>query len=294
MFEAEVDKYRVPYDGTFRVADFPTRVESVPSGRLKDRLKIQVERIATAQKRLYADDRYAILLVFQAMDAAGKDSTIRHALSGVNPAWCHVVSFKKPTTTELDHDFLWRSSCALPERGRIGVFNRSHYEEVLVVRVHPEILKYQRLPDAHADTAFWEERLRSIESHERHLAANGTIILKFWLNVSRREQAKRFLDRLENPDKQWKFQTADVDESEHWPAYMQAYEAALNATSRPWAPWYAIPADHKPYMRYRVARTIADTLESLDASFPTPEASEKAEHDRQHMRLTHWLDNGDG
>ena len=288
MFDAPVEKYRVPYDGSFRLSAAPTVTDGASTNKLRKKLAEETERIATAQRRLYADNRYAVLLVFQAMDAAGKDSTIRHVLSGVNPAWCHVTSFKKPNTIELDHDFLWRTTRALPERGRIGVFNRSHYEEVLVVRVHPHLLKYQRLPFGEPGPAFWTERMDSIATHERHLAANGTIILKFWLNVSRREQTNRFLDRLETPSKQWKFASADLDEAEHWDAYMAAYEEALNATSRPWAPWYAIPADDKPYMRYRVARTVADTLESLDANFPTPEASQRELHNEQLKRLRAW------
>ncbi|MEM1263390.1 MAG: PPK2 family polyphosphate kinase [Pseudomonadota bacterium] len=292
MFDAKVDKYRVPYDGSFRIDDTRTDVRDRHPDDLRKRLKEEVRRIADIQKRIYADNRYAILLVFQAMDAAGKDSTIRAALSGLDPAWSQLTAFKKPSAKELEHDFLWRTSCALPERGRIGIFNRSHYEEVLVVRVNPGLLRYQRLPDDEPHQAFWDERLASIAAHERHLAVNGTVILKFFLNVSRKEQTQRFLDRLETPSKQWKFSTGDLDEAEHWPKYMHAYEEALRATSRPWAPWYAIPADDKPYMRYRVARTIAITLESLDTRYPPPDPNEIADHPAHRERLQRWLDDG--
>jgi PPK2 family polyphosphate:nucleotide phosphotransferase len=194
-----------------------------------------------------------MLLVFQAMDAAGKDSTIRAVMEGINPAGCQVFSFKQPTSRDLDHDFLWRTSCSLPERGRIGIFNRSYYEEVLIVRVHPEILESQKLPDSVTLDTIWEERFESIRDLERPLARNGTIILKFWLNVSKEEQKARFLSRLEVPEKQWKFSNSDVRERRFWDDYMQVYEASLNATSRPWAPWYAIPADNKP-LRPRLHR----------------------------------------
>ena len=202
------------------------------------------------------------------MDAAGKDSTIRSVMSGINPEGCQVFSFKKPSTTELDHDFLWRTNKSLPERGRIGIFNRSYYEEVLVVRVHPEILNYQNLPDAIEYKNIWQERYESIQDMEKHLARNGTIILKFWLNVSKDEQKNRFISRIDTQEKQWKWSSADLKERAHWDEYMQAYEEALNATSKPWAPWYAIPADDKPYMRYSVAKIVKKSLESLDLKYP--------------------------
>ncbi len=272
MFEAPSNDHRVSYDGSFSVADAPTRIDRDGHDD-KQALKSEVKRIAELQQKLYADDRYSLLLVFQAMDAAGKDSTIRAILSGVNPAGCHVTSFKKPSDKELDHDFLWRTTKAMPERGRIGVFNRSHYEEVLVVRVRPEILGYQKLPERAQETEnVWNERLESIADQEKHLARNGTVILKFWLNVSREEQHSRFKARLDDPNKHWKFSEGDLDESEEWDAYMQAYESALNATSTPWAPWYAIPADSKRYMRYRVANIVADTLESLPLRYPAADA----------------------
>jgi PPK2 family polyphosphate:nucleotide phosphotransferase len=219
------------------------------------------------------------------MDAAGKDSTIRAVLSGVNPAGCEVYSFKRPSTEELDHDFLWRTACRLPQRGRIGVFNRSHYEEVLVAKVHPEFLDAQRLPGGKRGAQFWAQRYESIRDHEKHLARNGTVILKFWLNVSKEEQRSRFLARLNEPEKNWKFEAADVAERAHWPAYMKAYEDALNETSRPWAPWYAIPADNKPYMRAAVADIIVRTLQSLNLQYPTPGKEEKAQFSALRKRL---------
>ena len=235
---------------------------------------------------LYAHDRYAILLIFQAMDAAGKDSTIRSVMSGINPAGCQVFSFKQPTPEELDHDFLWRSAKRLPERGRIGIFNRSYYEEVLVVRVHPEYLKTQKLPDDVDLKNIWQQRYASICDHEKHLARNGTIILKFWLNVSKAEQRRRFLARIDEPRKNWKFSAADVDERKFWRDYMAAYEAAINATSRPWAPWYAIPADDKPFMRLCVAEIIAQCLQKLKLKYPTVGAREKARFAELRVMLT--------
>ena len=226
---------------------------------------------------LAAGDRHAVLLVFQAMDAAGKDSTIRAVMQGVDPSGCQVYSFKKPSSLELDHDFLWRTTVRLPERGRIGIFNRSQYEEVLVVRVHPGILKSQQLPAELSLDNVWQERFQSIREQEEHLARNGTVILKFWLNVSKEEQKRRFLARLDDPDRNWKFEPRDVVERRHWDAYMNAYEEALNATSRPWAPWYAIPADNKRYMRARVAEIIVETLESIGLEYPSPTPEERAE-----------------
>jgi len=222
------------------------------------------------QRVLAAGDRNAVLLVFQAMDAAGKDSTIRAVLRGVDPSGCQVFTFKKPSNLELDHDFLWRTTCRLPERGRIGIFNRSQYEEVLVVRVHPSILGNQKLPEQSNLNTIWDERLTSIRDQEEHLARNGTVILKFWLNVSKDEQKRRLLARLDDPAKNWKFEMGDLVERRHWDDYMQAYQDALNATSRPWAPWYAIPADNKSYMRARVADIIIDALQSIGLRYPQP------------------------
>lgn len=276
MFQADLHPYLVPFDGGFEVADAPTTPnEDVSDSKAwKKKLKDEKERLGRWQHKLYADDRYAVLVVFQAMDAAGKDSTIRHVLTGINPAGVRVTSFKRPSTTELNHDFLWRGVLALPERGEVGVFNRSYYEEVLVVRVHPGILDSQRLPQPIGEN-IWANRYRSIVDHERHIAEQGTVVLKFWLNVSKEEQRKRFLKRIERPNKRWKFNAGDVDEREHWDAYMSAYESCLNATSRPWAPWYAIPADDKPFMRWQVAELINRAFAQLDVDFPTlgPEAT---------------------
>ncbi len=275
MFEAPASPYLVPFDGSFRVADAPTIGNR--SLRNKRRLKKAVDELDKQQKALYAANRHALLLVFQGMDAAGKDSTIRAVMEGINPAGCQVFSFKKPSENELDHDFLWRTSRSLPERGRIGIFNRSQYEEVLVVRVHPEYLDYQRLPDPVDLDRIWDERYESIRDQEKHLARNGTVILKFWLNLSKAEQKRRFLDRLDTPEKQWKFNPGDIRERQFWDDYMAAFEAALNATSRPWAPWYAIPADHKPYMRATIAELIVAALESLGLEYPQPSPEDRSQ-----------------
>jgi len=233
-------------------------------------LRKQVERTSELQDILYADDRYALLLIFQAMDAAGKDGAIKHVMSGVNPQGCQVASFKQPSSLELDHDFLWRTALHLPERGRIGIFNRSYYEEVLVVRVHPEYLSAQRLPDADPDSAdFWKGRLRSIRDHEAHLHRNGTRILKFFLHVSREEQRRRFLARIDEPEKNWKFNRGDVEERSHWEGYMRAYERAMAATSTADSPWYVIPADDKLNARLLISQAINGTLEALELSYPS-------------------------
>ena len=265
---APPSEFLVPFDGSLRVGNAPPAPPTkAPKAELETQRKGRTLEIRDLQRKLYADDRYSVLFVFQAMDAGGKDSTIRSVFTGVNPAGFQVSSFKAPSNEELDHDFLWRIARRLPERGRIGVFNRSHYEEVLVVRVHPEFLEGQRLPSYELRT-IWAERFESIRSFERHLADNGTIIVKFFLNVSLEEQKKRFLRRIDQPSKNWKFNSGDVRERERWPDYMRAFEEALNATSRPWAPWYAIPADSKPFMRLQVARIVQDTLESLRVDFP--------------------------
>jgi PPK2 family polyphosphate:nucleotide phosphotransferase len=271
MFEAVSSPYLVPFDGTFQVGEAPTAPPgSGPSGKsARKALKNRIAELDELQRMLAAQDRYSVLLVFQAMDAAGKDGTIRAVMRGINPAGVQVFSFKRPTPLEIDHDFLWRSAIRLPERGRIGIFNRSYYEEVLVVRVHPGILEGQRLPYPIDANAIWGERFESIRDHEKHLARNGTVILKFWLNVSRDEQKRRFLDRIDEPEKNWKFSAGDVDEREHWKAYMNAYQEALNATSRSWAPWYAIPADDKAFMRLAVAEVVCRTLSSLALAYPT-------------------------
>ena len=275
MFEAPESPYLVPFDGSFRVATTSTKPQTNGRPHKGKHRRKRTEQLNMLQRVLAAGDRHAVLLVFQAMDAAGKDSTIRSVMQGVDPSGCQVFSFKKPSSLELDHDFLWRTTCRLPERGRIGIFNRSQYEEVLVVRVHPEILGYQKLPgDLNLET-IWDDRLTSIQQQEEHLARNGTVILKFWLNVSRDEQKRRFLARLDNADKNWKFEPRDVVERRHWDAYMDAYEEALNTTSRPWAPWYAIPADNKPYMRGCVADIIISTLRSIGLRYPEPTARDR-------------------
>lgn len=256
---------RVPFGGSFRAKDAPTRMEWPDAD---ERLAAAIATIDKLQRKLYADDRYALLLVFQATDAAGKDGTIRAVMSGVDPTGCRVHAFKAPSADELDHDFLWRVARELPERGQIGVFNRSHYEEVLTVRVHPHLLEAQRLPRHEHD--LFDERLESIRDFERHLYRNGTILLKFWLNVSRDEQRERLIARIDDADARWKFQAGDVAERRHWTEHLDAYESALNATSRTWAPWYAVPADHKPTMRAMVAEIVAQTLGALPLRWPRP------------------------
>lgn len=275
-------KYRVAPDQEFIVSECPTSPPNdAPSKKsLKSELKDLVEELDDLQRVLYADDRFSLLLVFQAMDAAGKDSTIRSVLSGVNPQGCQVYSFKKPSKEELEHDFLWRTAKSLPERGRIGVFNRSYYEETLVVRVHPEYLGGQRIQIPENLDDLWEERYRAIREHERHLAHNGTVILKFWLNVSKDEQKNRFLDRLQNPEKNWKFEAGDIAERGHWDEYMHAYEKMIQATSTDYAPWHAIPADDKPYMRAQVAKIITEKLKSLGLRYPEVAEKEKADFAR--------------
>jgi PPK2 family polyphosphate:nucleotide phosphotransferase len=272
MFEAPPSKYLVPFDGSFRVATSSTDADLVDEKANERRLRKSIKRLDKLQRVLHASDCFSVLLVFQAMDAAGKDSTIRAVMRGINPAGCQVFNFKRPSSREIDHDFLWRTSKRMPERGRIGIFNRSHYEEVLIVRVHPSILENQKLPWPIDSETVWDDRLQSIRDHEQHLARNGTIILKFWLNVSREEQKRRFLSRLDEPEKNWKFEYGDVVERRHWDSYMDAYEAALNATSTPWAPWFAIPANDKPYMRATVAETVVDALASLDLNYPEADA----------------------
>ena len=247
--------------------------------RAKKFLKARIEELAEAQERLYADDRHALLIVFQARDAAGKDSTIEHVMSGINPQGCQVVSFKAPTKHELDHNYLWRCCIALPERGRIGIFNRSYYEEVLVVRVNPELLEYQRLPDYCMSDNIWQERYEDINAFERHLHRNGTTILKFFLNVSKEEQKQRFLDRINEPDKNWKFSFGDLDVRKSWDAYSEAYEEMIRHTSTSWAPWYVIPADHKPVMRALVSHVITRTVLDLGLEFPSLSADELARLD---------------
>jgi PPK2 family polyphosphate:nucleotide phosphotransferase len=277
MHEPPDSPYLVPFDGSFRVADAPTRPPSDAPHKKERRKRLAhlVGELDALQRVLYANDRHAVLLVFQAMDAAGKDGTIRAVLSGVNPAGCQVMSFKQPSSEELDHDFLWRTARRLPERGRIGVFNRSYYEEVLVVRVHPGYLDAQRLPKSPGLDELWRTRYGSIRDHEKHLARNGTLVLKFWLNVSREEQRERFIKRIDEPEKNWKFSVGDVKERAHWDHYMLAYEEALAATSRSWAPWYAIPADSKSYARMCVAEIVVHALKLLALDYPKLDPAER-------------------
>ena len=236
-----------------------------------------VAELSELQEKLYAQDKWAVLLIFQAMDAAGKDGTIKHVMSGVNPQGCDVHSFKAPSAEELDHDFLWRTNIALPERGRIGIFNRSYYEETLVVRVHPEFLEHQKLPPHLVTKHLWKERFEDINAYERYLTRNGVVIRKFFLHVSREEQKRRFLSRLEEPQKNWKFSQADAAEREHWADYMHAYEQTIRHTATPHAPWYVVPADNKWFTRLVVADIIVDTLKSLDLAFPKVDAAQRKE-----------------
>ena len=281
-----IERLRVTPGKKFRLSKLDTgwaltkELEQLGEEETKDRaadlLKQNLADLAAAQDLLYADDRYSLLLIFQAMDAAGKDGTIKHVMSGVNPQGCQVYSFKQPSAEELDHNFLWRCMRCLPERGRIGIFNRSYYEEVLVVKVHPEILAQQKLPPGKRGKSFWETRYDDINAFERHLVRNGTRILKFFLNVSKEVQKERFLERIDSPEKNWKFAVGDVAERAHWDEYMQAYEDALIATSTEDAPWYVIPADHKWATRAIVADIITATLKSMDLSYPTPNAAQLA------------------
>ena len=231
-------------------------------------LREHVARLSSLQQLLYASNRYAVLIIFQAMDAAGKDGAIKHVMSGVNPQGCQVFSFKHPTATELQHDFLWRTMRDLPERGRIGIFNRSYYEDVLIVRVHPEILRGEGLPPPVDENTIWQDRYRSITGLERHLHANGTRIMKFFLHLSKEEQRKRFIRRIDKPEKNWKLDSGDVEERKYWDAYMKAYENCLAATSTSHAPWYVVPADDKKNARLIVSRIIVETLRGLDMQYP--------------------------
>jgi len=288
MFTPITSPYLVPFEQEHVPARFDTRLPEDAPGKkaCKASLAKETERLDELQHRLYAEDRRSLLLLFQAMDAAGKDSTIRAVMSGVDPSGCQVFSFKQPSREELDHDFLWRSSRCLPERGRIGIFNRSYYEETLVVRVHPEFLQPQRIEIPENLEELWQQRFEAIRHYEKHLADNGTVIVKFWLNVGREEQRRRFLSRLDEAEKHWKFSIADVQERQHWDAYMLAYREALTATSRPWAPWYAIPADDKHFMRWQVARLVRKTLERMDPRFPEvdAEAATRFAEMRRHLK----------
>ena len=272
--------FRVPAGKKVRLDHWPTLAKPVYKSKKEyaELLQAQVEELSALQRLQYASDRYAVLLIFQAMDAAGKDGAIRHVMSGVNPQGCQVFSFKHPSPEELDHDFLWRTTRSLPERGRIGIFNRSYYEEVLIVRVHPEILRSQGLPDHFLDeNSIWQSRYRSIIDLESHLYRNGTRVIKFFLHLSKEEQRKRFLERIDDPDKNWKFSAADVEERKFWNQYMKAYEACLSATSTKQAPWYVVPADDKENARLIVSQVILDVFNGLKMTYPRPTAQHRRE-----------------
>jgi len=284
MAKKTLDQLKIEPGEKFRIRDhsadwLPEAVKDLDKGERKKRAEAMLEEnrreLAEAQELLYADGSHSVLIVFQAMDAAGKDGTIRHVMSGVNPQGCTVSSFKVPSATELSHNYLWRYSMALPARGMIGIFNRSYYEEVLVVKVHPEILERADLPAENVHKNIWKHRYEDINNFEQHLARNGTTILKFFLNVSKEEQRARFLERLEEPDKNWKFSSGDIVERGFWDDYMAAFEDAINATSTPWAPWYVIPADRKWAMRAAVSDIITTTIKDLPLAYPTVPDEEK-------------------
>jgi len=280
----QIEKYVRPFCITkgkdFRLKDFDpgdTCGLKMDKGQAAELLQRGTAWLTEEQEMLYAQDRWSVLLVFQAMDAAGKDGTIKHVMSGVNPQGCQVFSFKQPSREDLDHDFMWRYAKCLPERGRIGIFNRSYYEEVLIVRVHEEILKRQRLPPSLVSKRIWDERLADIVHFEDYLTRQGTIILKFFLNVSRKEQKNRFMERLDKPKKHWKFSASDVYERKFWPDYMHAFEEAIRATASKHAPWYVVPADNKWFTRLLVAAAIVAAVEELDLTFPQVDAKKKKE-----------------
>jgi PPK2 family polyphosphate:nucleotide phosphotransferase len=273
--------YRVDKPRRFRLRDCdPADTAGIGDEHKKiarEMLQFGVQLLSEMQDKLYAQDRWSLLLVFQAMDAAGKDGTIKHVMSGVNPQGCEVHSFKAPSEEELDHDYLWRSMRCLPRRGNIGIFNRSYYEEVLVVRVHDGILKTQKLPPALVGKNIWSERYEDINAFEHYLARNGTVIRKFFLNVSKKEQKRRFLERLNEPEKNWKFSGADIRERAYWNEYMAAYEDAIRQTSTPWAPWYVVPADNKWFTRLLVSAAIIDALAGLALDYPEVDAAKRAD-----------------
>jgi len=289
-----IERFRVPPGKSLHLKDHDTgwaqtkELKELGKHTVKQRaqtvLEKNIQNLAEAQQLLYADNRYAILVILQAMDAAGKDGTIKHVMSGVNPQGCQVFSFKQPSAEELDHNFLWRCMKRLPERGRIGIFNRSYYEDVLVVKVHPELLN-PHLPPPRRGKAFWKTRYQDINAFERHLTRNGTVILKFFLHVSKEEQKQRFLDRLNEAEKNWKFSASDVAERAFWDQYQQAYEEALTATSTRWAPWYVVPADNKWVTRAVVADVVTTTIRSLDLSYPKVTAQQRRALDDARRQL---------
>jgi PPK2 family polyphosphate:nucleotide phosphotransferase len=286
------DDFRVAEGKSVHLGKWPTKVKPVYKSKddYQEMLGDHVQRLDGLQRRLYASNQYAVLLIFQAMDAAGKDGAIRHVMSGINPQGCQVFSFKHPSPAELAHDFLWRTTRDLPERGKIGIFNRSYYEEVLIARVHPEILEAENLP--HSGKHVWDRRFRAINDLERHLHDNGTCIIKFFLHLSKEEQRKRFLARIDDPDKNWKFSAQDLEERKFWEDYMRAYEACLSATSSKKAPWYIVPADDKQNARLIVSQVIRDTLAGLDLRYPPTGAKQRRELQVIRKRLMKESDEG--
>jgi len=280
--------YRVDDPESFRLKDWDpadTNNLDIQKDEAKDLLEEGVKRLSELQERLYAQDRWAVLLIFQAMDAAGKDSVIKHVMRGVNPQGCDVHSFKQPSQEELDHDFMWRTSGRLPERGRIGIFNRSYYEEVLVVRVHPGLLEKEKMPAELVTKDIWKERSKDIRAFERYLARNGTLILKFFLHVSKEEQKRRFLERIDEPTKNWKFAMGDVEERKLWDQYMEAYEDMIRNTSRPEAPWHVVPADNKWFTRLVVAAEVVEALDRLGLKYPTVTGSARSDLEKARQIL---------
>ncbi len=287
--------FRVRPGKKVKLTDWPTKVEPFCSSKkeYQELLEGHVEKLSSLQRLLYASNRYAVLLTFQGMDAAGKDGAIRHVMSGVNPQGCQVSSFKQPSADELEHDFLWRTTLRLPERGQIGIFNRSYYEEVLVVRVHPEILRSQGLPEELRDEkTIWDERYRSIVDLESHLYRNGTRTIKVFLHLSREEQRKRFLERIDDPEKNWKFSLADIQERKYWKHYMKAYEACLKATSTADAPWYVVPADDKENARLIVSQIVLDGLSGLKMGYPKTTAKHRRELESIRKQLANPHESG--
>jgi PPK2 family polyphosphate:nucleotide phosphotransferase len=288
MGKIDAGSFRAKPGETVKLADWPTRTEPVYQSKkdYRKQLARHVKQLSKLQNLLYATNQYALLLIFQAMDAAGKDGAIKHVMSGVNPQGCQVFSFKHPSEEELDHDFLWRTTKCLPERGRIGIFNRSYYEEVLVVRVHPGILHAENIPEELLDQkGLWEKRYRSMTDLEDHLHRNGTRVLKFFLHLSKEEQRKRFLERIEKPSKNWKFSAQDLEERKYWNDYTRAYESCIAATTSKQAPWYIIPADDKPTARLLVSAAIVGALKELNMNYPESDAGRQAELQRLRVEL---------
>jgi len=281
--------YRVTSEKKFKLKDFPTiehnETSKADKAFAKQALELGVQALAEMQDKLYAEDKWALLLIFQAMDAAGKDGAIKHVMSGINPQGCQVTSFKSPSTEELDHDYMWRCMKHLPERGRIGIFNRSYYEEVLVVRVHDEILKAQKLPEKLMTASIWDNRMNDMRNFETYLNNNGIVVVKFFLNVSKKEQKKRFLERIDKPEKNWKFSNADVEERKYWKHYQAAYDEMIKKTATEKSPWYVVPADNKPYARMVVASAIINVLDSMKLKYPEVGEEQVAELQRLKQEL---------